>query len=79
MQVSPNDAARTAGLTIFPNMRVPERSVLHRVFFEGIEKAEAKENLSWWESSDGTQLPDADVFVQARRAGEGVQGLITPR
>jgi hypothetical protein len=79
VQVSPNDAARAADLTIFPNMRVPERSVIYRVFSEGIEKAEAKENLFWWESSDGTQLPDANVFVQARSAWEGVQALITPR
>jgi hypothetical protein len=79
VQISPNDAARTSALMIFPNIRVPERSVIYRVFSEKIDEAEAKENLSWWESSDGTQLPDADVFVQARSAWDGVQALITPR
>lgn len=76
VQVGSNDSARGSDLVVFPNMRVPERSVIHRVFSEGLAEAEAKENLSWWESSDGAQLRDLEVFVQARNAWEGVQALI---
>jgi hypothetical protein len=77
VQVSPNDSARDINLVIFPNMRVPERSVIYKVFSEGLSDAQAKENLSWWESSHGSQLHDWNIFVQARNAWDGVQALIT--
>jgi len=79
VHVSPNDAARNMNLTIFPNMRVPERSVIFGVFSKQLADSQALENLSWWESSDGTQLTDADVLVQARHSWDGVHALITPR
>ena len=44
--------ARAANLVIFPNMRVPEQSVINRVFSGDTVDAQAAENLSWWESSD---------------------------
>ncbi len=78
VQVSPNEFARSEGLIIFPNMRVPERSVIHEVFTSGLSTASARENLAYWESSDGTALPDVSVFVQARTSWDGVQALITP-
>jgi hypothetical protein len=31
-QISSNDAARASNLVIFPNMRVPDRSIIHEVF-----------------------------------------------
>jgi hypothetical protein len=79
VQVSPNDPARASELMIFPNMRVPEHSIIYRLFSEGPTEAEAKENLSWWESSDGTQLKHLEVSVKARKTRDGVQALITPR
>jgi hypothetical protein len=78
VQVSPNDPARNDGIMIFQNMRVPERSIIFRVFSEGIEEGEAIENLSWWESSDGTQLSDVEVLVRVRNSWDGVQALIMP-
>ena len=79
VRVSPNDTARRTALMIFPNMRVPERSVIQRVFSEQIQEAEAIENLSWWESSGGSTLPDLKVLVQAQVASDGVQALIVPQ
>jgi hypothetical protein len=76
VQVTPNDAARAANFVIFPNMRIPERSVINRVFAGDAADAQAVENLSWWESSDGSQLPDVNVFVQARSSWGGVQAIV---
>ena len=79
VQVTPNDAARAANFLIFPNMRIPKRSVIHRVFSGDALDAQVVENLSWWESSDGSQLPGASVLVQARSAWGGVQALVMPQ
>jgi hypothetical protein len=79
VQVTPNDAARAANLVIFPNMRVPERSVIKRVFAGDATDSQAAEDLSWWESSDGSRLPSAKVHVEARSTLDGVRALITPR
>ena len=76
VQVTPNDAARAANFVIFQNMRIPERSVINRVFAGDAVDAQAVENLSWWESSDGSQLPDVTIFVQARSSWDGVQAIV---
>ncbi len=73
-----NGEARRTSFRIHPRMRVPERSILHSVFEGGSKSAESDENLGWWESSDGTRLPSTPIHVKARRAWEGVEGLITP-
>jgi hypothetical protein len=78
VQVTPNDAARAANFLIFPNMRIPERSVINRVYSGDPVEAQVVENLSWWESSEGSQLPDSSVLVQARSAWNGVEALVTP-
>lgn len=77
-QVTPNDAARNANFVIFPNMRVPERSIIYKVFLGDMTDYEAIEDLSWWESSDGSRLPNTKVLVQARSVRESVRALITP-
>ncbi len=77
VQVAPNDAARRGDLVVFPNMRVPERSIIHRVFAGELDEAQAEEDLGWWESSDGTRLPSLKVHVLARRQWNAVQALIT--
>lgn len=78
VRVAGNDAAREGGLTIFPNMRVPERSIIHRAFEERLDEAEADEELSWWEASDGTRLPVQEVRVKARFSWAGVEALVIP-
>jgi hypothetical protein len=79
VQVTPNDAARAVNLVIFQNMRVPARSLISEVFLGNVADAHGVENLSWWESSDGSQLPDVSVFLQARQAWGGVQAIISPQ
>ena len=77
--MSPNDAARASNLVIFPNMRVPERSIIHRIFTDSVADGQAVEDLAWWESSDGSRLPSAEVLVQARSGRDGVRAIITPK
>jgi hypothetical protein len=78
-QVSPNEAARASNLVIFPNMRVPDRSIIHKVFTGNAADGQALEDLAWWESSDGSRLPSAKVLVQARSGRDGVRAIITPQ
>lgn len=77
-QATANEAATTAGLWIPPNMRVPERSVIHRVFSGVEEMGQADEDLSWWTSSAGGQLAALPVRVSARRRADHVQALVLP-
>jgi hypothetical protein len=79
VQVTPNDAARVADFVIFPNMRIPGPSIINRVFAGEAVEGEATEDLSWWESSDGSRLPTTKVLVQVRTSWDGVRALITPR
>jgi len=79
VQVTPNDVARAADFIIFPNMRIPERSIIHKLFTGETSAEQAAEDLSWWESSDGSRLPSTRVFVQARNCWDGVRALIVPR
>jgi len=78
-QVTSNDAARRENFAIFPNMRVPERSLISRVHRGDELEGKTVEDLSWWESSDGSHLSSSKVIVQARRGWDAVQALITPR
>ena len=76
--VTASDSARETNLSIFQNMRVPERSVIHRVFKENLAYAEAMEGLSWWEASNGTRLQKIRIRVMAKRTWEAVEALIVP-
>ena len=79
VRVTPNDAARKSGLMIFPNMRVPKESVIHRVFNEQHPEPElCVEDLAWWESTGGTKLQQRKVLVQALSVHDGVIGLVRP-
>jgi hypothetical protein len=75
--VTINDAGANVGLRMHRNWRVPERSIIFRVFHQNGDGA-AGEDLSWWETSSGTRLPEMHVDVQARRTPDTVQALITP-
>lgn len=78
VRLTHSDAAREVKFTMHPNWRVPERSVIHRVYREDTSLAEAVENLSWWEASGGSRLDDWQVRVRARKCGDSVDALITP-
>jgi hypothetical protein len=76
VSVVSNAAARAASLRIFENMRVPKKSVIHRMFTGGATTDTAVEDLSWWQSSTGGALAPYVVRVQARTAYDGVDALI---
>lgn len=79
VHVSGSERAKDRGFTIHQNMRVPQDSVIYRVFGAGSGFETALEDLSSWESSDGTKLPPTKVAVSARFSWEGVDALIAPR
>lgn len=78
-RITINDTAREMGIYIFENMRVPERSVIYQTFTGNTSKlAEASEDLSWWETSTGKQLPSRKIRVMARSSWDCVEALIIP-
>ena len=76
--VTLNEGAKRLGINIFRNMRIPERSIIQRVFSEDIPYGEALEDLERWESSDGGRLRKCEVQVEARTAWDGIEALIIP-
>lgn len=74
--VTANGAADDIGLRIHRHWRIPERSVIFRVFQEDGDAA-AAENLAWWKTSSGSTLPALPVNVQARRTTDSVLALVT--
>lgn len=77
LNITSNDAARETSLQIHRNMRVPKDSVIRRVWSEGADHLRAIENLSSWQASDGTSLPDRAVHVEAQRFGIDIYALVT--
>ena len=72
-----NESARSRGAELFPNMRVPEQSILHRIYAQQEDPSSANECLSMWESTQRGALQPRAVVVNARLAYEAVEGLIT--
>ena len=70
-----NQPARDIGIYLPRNWKVPAKSVIAAVFETG-GSARARENLSWWRTSSGTQLPNCPVRVEARRVGDSVIALL---
>lgn len=78
LRLQANDSAKQSGFAIFPNMRVPTSSVIHKVFTGEVAQTEAVEDLAWWSTSDGKTLSSRRIRVRARRYGDGVQALLLP-
>jgi hypothetical protein len=76
--VTQSESARQTGFFIFPNMRVPQQSIIFSIFSDGSGQAEATEDLDLWESSDGARLKSQPVLVRARFGWNAVEALITP-
>ncbi len=75
----PNQAAIDQSFRVVPNMRVPEGSIIHRLHSDSTgEQASGRENLGSWEFSDGNSLPDCEVWVDARKAGDRVIAIMQP-
>lgn len=78
VHVTQSEPARQTGFFIFPNMRVPQQSIIFSVFSDGTGQAEAVEDLDFWESSDGARLKSQPVLVKVRFAWNSVEALIYP-
>jgi hypothetical protein len=77
VMVVQNEVARQRGLFIAPNMRVPESSLIHRVYIdESVKDREAIENLGDWEHSGGKRLANEEVRVEAKRMRDRVIALV---
>jgi len=75
----PNRAASDEGFRIAPNMRVPEGSTIHKLYSEpNVVEASGSENLGAWEFSNGSSLPEREIWVDARKAGERVIAIVQP-
>ena len=78
VKITLSDVAREEGFTIFRNMRVPESSVIFRVYTDTVNELAADEDLNIWGSSDGSFLSSRKVRVKARKCWDGVEALIYP-
>ena len=78
VKVTPSIPATEMSFRIHQNMRVPESSIIYSVFNGELDCAEAKENLSSWETSSGSCLPDCEIKVKAKKHGGGVYAIILP-
>src|SRR5947207_428667 len=67
----PNAEARKIGLQIHKNWRVPDFSIIAKIFNSDLETdGEAVENLGSWKSSNGSSLADVDALIQVRKVKE---------
>jgi len=76
--VTVNDAAKEQGVNFHKNWRVPEESVISRVFESG-GYAASLEDLSWWTTSGGSHLAAFPVMVKAKKNWNAVVALLVPR
>jgi hypothetical protein len=76
--VTVNDAAKEQGVNFHKNWRVPDESVIARVFESG-GYAASLEDLSWWTTSDGSHLGACPVMVKAKKNWDKVVALLIPR
>lgn len=73
----PNKAAQNTNLTVRWNMQIPETSVIFLVqSLPDDSELAMKENLEDWTFSKGGGLAPCEVFVQARKFGDGVLATI---
>jgi hypothetical protein len=76
--VTVNDAAREQGVSFHKNWRVPDESVITRVFDSG-GFAASLEDLSWWTTSCGSHLGACPVMVRAKKNWYTVVALLIPQ
>ena len=72
---SSNERASQAGLSFFPNMRVPDSSPIHASYAVGQEQ-DADEHLGDWTTSQGKSLAAIDVYTSARNINGRIYALI---
>jgi hypothetical protein len=60
-------------------MRVPKRSILYRVYHEGlVDEHAADEDQCWWETSADGSLATLPIHVSAAWRGPVAYALVTP-
>jgi len=74
-----NQAAKTAGLMIPWNYRVPQASIISVAFHapHALLDQHADERLGIWTASNGSRLRDLPVHVEVRRRGDRVSAIVT--
>jgi hypothetical protein len=71
--------AHKAGLHMHPNMRVPKRSILYRVYHQAlVEECAAEEDQSWWETSAAGPLTGLTLHVSAVLRGPVAYAVVMP-
>jgi len=79
VELVPNAAAQKAKFQIARNMRIPETSVIHRLFLDDAgREATGGENLSTWEHSGGKRLANQEVWIEARKVKDRVIAIVQP-
>lgn len=79
VKVTANEAAKEMDIKIFENMRVPKHSIIYDVHNCITDYAEALEDLSWWETSNGTILQKRKILVKAKNYWGDTYVLIIPK
>lgn len=75
----PNAAAHEIGLLIHKKRRVPETSVIAKLYAAGENEtfAEGEENLESWIASDGSSLGKFHVLIQARKVQDHTFAIVS--
>lgn len=74
-----NEAARTEKFVIPTNMRVPEKSVIFRLFGDPAARdGSGREDTDRWADSGGKRQPGRAVAVEARRQSGRVVAIVQP-
>jgi len=77
--ITPSAGAEAFASLLHPNMRIPKRSIIYRVFNENLMPIEnVNEDLGWWETTTDGYLPAKPYTVHARKQGDKVQALLIP-
>ena len=76
LEASANQAARDAGIWVYPWMRVPETGIVAQAMNSEQDLA-GHERLEEWETSNGGPLGIGELFIDAQISGDQVLALVT--
>lgn len=73
VRTSPNEEARKINFALFRNMRVPQKSIIHKIYEDNSDYGEATENLILWNGQN-----HKTIKVKVRNCGDYLEALIIP-
>lgn len=73
VRTSPNEEARKINFSLFPNMRVPKKSIIYKVYENSLAEGEAIENLIGW-----SQQSKKTIKIKVRNCEDYLEVLIIP-